>query len=222
MHARPLHCQPRWFTRAILGTFLATALVSGGSSLGGSSLMAAEPTSQGAKPAASSTQLPKGKQTTLGLYVTAAQAYEMWRAAPDKVKVIDVRTPEEYAFVGHPEMAWNIPYAFVTYTRKDGKTEWGPRLNPTFVAEVKRYTRSGDTLLVLCRSGDRSAKAVNLLAADGIKNAYTVIDGMEGDKVTDPDSVYVGKRMKNGWKNSAPWVYTLDPEKIILEEGTTK
>ena len=38
------------------------------------------------------------------LYVTAAQAYEIWKAAPDKVKVIDVRTPEEYAFVGHPEM----------------------------------------------------------------------------------------------------------------------
>ena len=25
--------------------------------------------------------------------------------------------------------------------------------------------------------------------------------------------------MKNGWKNSAPWVYTVDPEKVILEEG---
>ena len=50
---------------------------------------------------AEDTQLPKGKQTTLGLYVTAAKAYEMWKAAPDKVKVIDVRTPEEYAFVGH-------------------------------------------------------------------------------------------------------------------------
>jgi hypothetical protein len=74
----------------------------------------------------------------------------------------------------------------------------------------------------MCRSGDRSAKAVNLLAADGIKNAYSVIDGMEGDKVTDLDSVYFGKRMKNGWKNSAPWVDTIDPEKIILEEGSIK
>jgi hypothetical protein len=75
-------------------------------------------------------QLPEGKQTTLGLYVTAAQAYERWKAAPDKVKVIDVRTPEEYAFVGHPEMAWNIPLAFVTYGRKDGKTEYEVKGNP--------------------------------------------------------------------------------------------
>ncbi len=184
--------------------------------------MAAEPVTQGQKPPVSTTQLPKGKQTTLGLYVTAAQAYDMWKAAPDKVKLIDVRTPEEYAFVGHAEMAWNIPYAFVTYLRKDGKTEYGPKVNPAFVDEVKRFTRPGDTLLVMCRSGDRSAKAVDLLAAAGIKDAYSVIDGVEGDKVTDPESVYVGKRMKNGWKNSAPWVYTIDPEKIILEEGASK
>ena len=171
----------RGFTSALPAAVFAVALM-----VGGSASMAAESMTEGPKPAVSTTQLPKGKQTTLGLYVTAAQAYDMWKAAPDKVVLIDVRTPEEYAFVGHAEMAWNIPYAFVTYTRKDGKTEWGPRLNPTFVAEVKRFARPGDTLLVLGRSGDRSAKAVNLLAADGIKSAYTVIDGMEGDKVTDP------------------------------------
>jgi hypothetical protein len=47
-------------------------------------------------------------------------------AAPGKVTLIDVRTPEEHALVGHPEMAWNVPFAFVTYRRKDGKTEYGP------------------------------------------------------------------------------------------------
>jgi hypothetical protein len=78
---------------------------------------------------ASNTQLPEGKRTTLGLYVTAAEAYEKWKAAPDKVNIIDVRTPEEFAFVGHPEMAWNIPLAFVTYQRKDGKTEHGVKWN---------------------------------------------------------------------------------------------
>ena len=207
----------RGLTGAITATVLAAALLAGGRIA-----MAAEATTQGQKPAVATAQLPKGKQTTLGLYVTAAQAYEMWKAAPDRVKLIDVRTPEEYAFVGHAEMAWNIPYAFVTYLRKDGKTEYGPKLNPAFVDEVKRFTRPGDTLLVMCRSGDRSAKAVDLLAAAGIRDAYSVTDGVEGDKVTDPDSVFVGKRMKNGWKNSAPWVYTLDPEKIILEEGASK
>jgi len=167
-------------------------------------------------------QLPERKQTTLGLYVTAAQAYEMWKAAPDKVKVIDVRTPEEYAFVGHPEMAWNIPFAFVTYGRKDGKTEYNVQMNPDFVAEVKGLAGLDDILLVTCRSGDRSATAVKKLAAAGFTNAYTIVDGVEGDKVEDPGSVFVGKRMRNGWKNSAPWVYGFDPEKIILEEAAAE
>ena len=167
-------------------------------------------------------QLSKGKQTTLGLYVTAKEAYEKWKAAPDQVKIIDVRTPEEYAFIGHPEMAWDIPLAFVTYQRKNGKTEYAPKMNPDFVAEVKTIAGPTDTLILMCRSGDRSAMAVNKLAAAGFKNAYTIIDGFEGDKVTDPESVFYGKRMRNGWKNSAPWVYGIDPEKIILEEGASK
>ena len=168
-------------------------------------------------------QLPEKKQTTLGLYVTAPQAYEKWKAAPDKVTVIDVRTPEEYAFVGHPEMAWNIPVAFVTYQRKAGKIEYGSEMNPDFVSLVQEVAKPTDTLLLMCRSGGRSAMAVNKLAAAGFKTVYTITDGMEGDKVEDPDSVFHGKRMKNGWKNSGlPWVHTIDPEKIILEEGASK
>jgi rhodanese-related sulfurtransferase len=182
----------------------------------------AEAAEKNAAAGAEARQVPAGKQTTLGLYVTATEAYAKWKAAPEKVKVIDVRTPEEYAFIGHPEMAWNIPFAFVTYQRKNGRTEYGPKTNPEFVAEVQSIAGPTDTLLLFCRSGDRSAKAVNQLAAAGFKNVYTIIDGFEGDKVTDPDSVFLGKRMKNGWKNSAPWVYTIDPEKIILEETSSK
>jgi rhodanese-related sulfurtransferase len=166
--------------------------------------------------------LPEYKQTTLGLYVTAAQAYEMWKAAPDSVKVIDVRTPEEFVFVGHPEMAWNIPIAFGKYESKDGKFSFTQTVNTAFVDQVKEIAGPGDTLLLTCRSGGRGAEAVNALAAAGFTNAYNIVDGVEGDTVDDPDSVFHGKRMKNGWKNTAaPWGYTVDPEKIILEEGAS-
>ena len=175
-----------------------------------------------AQSAETTRKIPEKKQTTLGLYVTAAGAYEMWKSAPDKVKVIDVRTPEEYAFVGHPEMAWNIPFAFVTYQRKGGRFEYGSRRNTNFVAHVLEVAAPTDVLLVTCRSGGRSALAVNALAAAGFKNAYNIVDGVEEDLVHDPDSVFVGKRMRNGWKNSAPWVYGFDPEKIILEEEASK
>jgi hypothetical protein len=66
----------------------------------------------------------KGKQTILGLYVTAKEAYEKWKAEPDKVKIIDVRTPEEFLFVGHPTMAWKIPVAAQTYEWDAGKGQF--------------------------------------------------------------------------------------------------
>lgn len=167
-------------------------------------------------------QLPKAKQTSLGLYLTAAQAYELWKSSPDNVKVIDVRTPEEFAFVGHPEMAWNIPVALVSYQRKDGKFEYMADPNKAFVALVKEIAQPTDVLLLTCRSGGRSAMAVNQLAAAGFTKAYNIVDGVEGDLVQDPESVFNGKRMKNGWKNSAPWVYSIDPEKVILEETSSE
>jgi len=43
------------------------------------------------------------------------------------------------------------------------------------------------------------------------------IDGMEGEMVKDPESLFKGKRMKNGWKNSGlPWTYKINPEKMKL------
>ena len=148
----------------------------------------AQAQAQAATPAATvaASEVPKGKQTTLGLYVTAEKAYEMWKASPDKVKIIDVRTPEEYAFVGHPEMSWNIPVAFVSYERKDGKFKYAAKPNKAFVAQVSEVAKPNDVLLVTCRSGGRGAMAVNQLAAAGFKNAYNIVDGIEGDLVNDP------------------------------------
>ena len=75
-----------------------------------------------------------------------------------------------------------------------------------------------DTLLVTCRSGGRSALAVNGLAKAGFTNAYNITDGFEGDKVAEEGSLYLGKRMKNGWKNSGlPWTYDGDPGLLWIE-----
>lgn len=161
---------------------------------------------------------PKGKQTTLGLYVTAAEAYEMWKANAKRVHVLDVRTPEEYIFVGHAEMARNIPLAFVKHEWDAEKNEPAIEPNPEFTAVVMKLFSPGDTILVTCRSGGRSAMAVNALAKAGFKNVYNITDGMEGDMVKDPESVFNGKRMKNGWKNSAPWTYEVLPELIYPKD----
>ena len=164
--------------------------------------------------------LPEGKQTVLGLYVTAKEAYEQWTAAPEKVKIIDVRTPEEYLFVGHPEMAYHVPLAFQTYQWDAEKRRLPMKPNPDFVSQVKEIARPSDTLLVICRSGGRSAQAVNRLAEAGFKKVYSIIDGMEGDVVEDPGSVFQGQRMKNGWKNSGlPWTHDPDPDRMKLPGG---
>jgi rhodanese-related sulfurtransferase len=145
--------------------------------------------------------------------MTAQEAYEMWKTSPSKVHIIDVRTPEEYVFVGHAEMARNIPLLFVKHEWNAETNQFVVDPNPDFISEVKRLFAPTDTLLVMCRSGDRSAMAVNMLAKAGFVNVNNIIDGMEGDLVDEPGSAHYGKRMKNGWKNSgSPWTYDVNPE----------
>jgi len=89
--------------------------------------------------------------------------------------------------------------------------------NPDFIAQAKAHFKPDDALLVMCRSGGRSAKSVDLLAQAGFKNVHNIVDGMEGDLVEDPESLFNGKRLKNGWKNSGlPWTYAVDPKKVCL------
>ena len=165
-------------------------------------------------------ELPKEKQTTLGLYLTAKEAYDKWKADPEKVKILDVRTPEEYLFVGHPAMAWSVPVNLQTYQWDAGKRKLPMKPNPDFVSQVKEVVKPTDILLVMCRSGGRSALAVNQLAEAGFRNVYNIIDGMEGDVVDDRGSVFQGQRMKNGWKNSGlPWTYDLDADRMQLPAG---
>ena len=134
--------------------------------------------------------VPQAKRTSLGLYVTAADAYEKWKADPENVKLIDVRTPDEFRMIGFPEMAAKIPLS----------------ASHQFVGQVRRVAGPNDTVLVICRSGNRSVTAVEMLARAGYRNAYTVVDGFEGDRESDPSSPDYGRRTVNGWKNAGlPW-----------------
>ncbi len=159
-----------------------------------------------------SEQIPESKQTVLGLYVTSAEAYEKYKAAPDKVKLLDVRTPEEFIFVGHPEMAACIPLGFQSYRWDEQNGYYDLEVNPHFVPQVRERFDPDETLMLLCRSGGRSAMAVNILAQAGYTDAWNIIDGMEGDLVD-------GKRTQNGWKNAnLPWTYEVDPQRMCLPD----
>ena len=164
-------------------------------------------------------EVREAKLTSLGLYVTAREAYEMWKADPERVKVLDVRMVEEYVFIGHAEGAVNVPVAFPKYEWHPDRRKYGFEINPDFIDHVKAVFKPDDTIVAMCRSGGRSAAAINMLAKAGFTNMYNIIDGFEGDTVNDPESVYHGKRMKNGWKNSAPWTYDLDPALAWIPTG---
>lgn len=161
--------------------------------------------------------IPELKRTTLGLYISAKDAYEEWKANPEHVKIIDVRTPEEYLFVGHPTMAWKIPVAVQSYEWNAEKEKYPMAPLSDFVSRVQEIAKPSEKIMIMCRSGGRSAIAVKMLAQAGFTNVYQILDGMEGDLVNDPANVFAGKRMKNGWKNSGcPWTYKLTPEKMLL------
>lgn len=168
-------------------------------------------------------EIPASNVTTLGLYVTPTEAYEMWEADPKRVHFLDVRTFEEYIFIGHIASAKNVPFSFPKYDPAGETMPGAPAgcsgdLNPDFVASVQESFDERDTILVMCGTGGRAAQAINALADAGFTNVYNIVHGFEGESVDDPESVYDGKHMVNGWKNEGlPWTYASDPSLMWVE-----
>ena len=167
-------------------------------------------------------KVPEKKRSALGLYLSATEAHEL--ATKEKVLFIDVRTRAEVNFLGMPTVAdANIPYMeldrMYAWDEKKGVFKMDP--NSGFVTEVqKRLEEKGLTpdskVVLICRSGDRSAKAADLLAKIGLKRVYSVVDGYEGDQAKDGPTK--GQRVVNGWRNSnLPWTYDLAKQKMYME-----
>lgn len=163
-------------------------------------------------------KLSKKKQTTLGLYMTSQQAYDHMMKNMDSALFLDVRTPSELNYLGVTSvMDANVPTDTMDSSAwDDKKNRYVRKHNENFVADVDarlkaKGLKKTDTVILICRSGKRSAKAVNVLAKNGYTNVYTAVDGYEGDKVKEGENK--GKRMKNGWKNSGlPWTYSMDKD----------
>ena len=136
--------------------------------------------------------IAKERQTSLGLYVTAKEDYDMWQADPEGVKILDVRTPEEWVFTGHPPMASLIPFALLSYEWDAEKKAFPWGLNPGFVQAVKEWAKPDDTILVSCRSGGRAAMAISQLAAAGFANAYYSSTGWKEARSTIPRASSTG------------------------------
>lgn len=125
-------------------------------------------------------------------------------------------------FVGAPTtIDANLPSHFVHYDQWSDKTSGCLRLpNPRLLAEFEKMTLAKglaktDAVVLICRSGYRSAEMAGKLGTPGDNNVWRVVDGIEGDFAK--DGAHQGQRAVNGWKNAGlPWTYKLDRNKAYL------
>jgi len=165
--------------------------------------------------------VPPIKRTKLEHYFSAQEAASFLSQNGPTALFLDIRTPAEVMFVGMPATAdANVPYMvqpdFPAWDQV--KSTFKLEANSDFVPEVRRRLSAkglgpDSPIILICRSGDRSAAAADLLAQAGLQNVYSVVDGFEGDLAKDGPKA--GQRAVNGWKNAGlPWSYTLDRAKM--------
>src|SRR5690625_755535 len=174
-------------------------------------------------PVAFADEVPESKQTEAGLYLSPQQAWEQISERPDETLFIDVRTRAESMYVWMPTVA----DALVPFVDHDPFWAWDDerntyKLEPVqdFVDEVNRRLAAKKLdkdapVILICRSGGRSAMAADRLSEAGFTQVYTIPEGFEGDK--SKAGADKGQRTVNGWKNAdLPWTTELDKDKMFF------
>lgn len=134
----------------------------------------------------------RGRQAQLdyagSLYPTEAWALVEAGAA----QLIDVRTAEELKFVGRVPNSQHVAW------------QTGPAMirNPRFLRELQGKSQPEQVLVLLCRSGKRSAAAASAAAAAGFSQVFNVLEGFEGDL-----DQYQQRGDNGGWRlRGLPWL----------------
>lgn len=84
---------------------------------------------------------------------------------------VDVRTEEEFA-EGHPQGAYNVPFAI--------SKPAGMEPNPEFVAVMEKAFGKDKPIILGCKSGNRSARAAQALANAGFTRVLDQRAGWDG------------------------------------------
>jgi rhodanese-related sulfurtransferase len=122
--------------------------------------------------------------------VTPIEAWQLHQEGD--ALIVDVRTAEERPYVGHvpgtPHVAWATG---LSMTR-----------NPRFVKELETKAGKSTPLLLLCRSGKRSALAAEAASKAGFDLIFNVLEGFEGEIDEQQQRGSLG-----GWRHAGlPWV----------------
>ena len=106
--------------------------------------------------------------------------------------LVDVRSNEERKFVGYVPGSVHVAWATGTALTR----------NPRFLRELEAKAGKSDVVLLLCRSGKRSALAAEAATKIGFTAAFNVSEGFEGDLDAEGRRGRVG-----GWRlHGLKWV----------------
>ncbi|MGK5031155.1 rhodanese-like domain-containing protein [Janthinobacterium sp. MDT1-19] len=123
--------------------------------------------------------------------VSAQDAWQLVQAG--KAALVDVRTNEERTFVGYVPASLHVAWATGTAMHR----------NPRFVRELESKVGGKDAVVVLlCRSGKRSAAAAEAAAKAGFTHVFNIAQGFEGDLDAQQQRGHSG-----GWRwHALPWL----------------
>ena len=126
--------------------------------------------------------------------VPPALAWQLVQA--NRALLVDVRSTEERKFVGHVPGSLHVAWATGTSLVR----------NPRFVRELEaKLAKDGGkdaVVLLLCRSGKRSALAAEAAAKAGFTQVFNVLEGFEGEI-----DALQQRGHGDGWRfHHLPWV----------------
>ena len=125
--------------------------------------------------------------------LSLSETWSMLESNADAV-LIDVRTTAEWSEIGVPDLS--------TIEQDLRTVEWvmypDGLPNENFIAEATLGLTPDQPILLLCRSGARSAAAAASLTEAGFTDTYNVVAGFEGNPGP------TGQR-QGGWKDTLPW-----------------
>ena len=120
------------------------------------------------------------------------ETWALMQAQPEAI-LIDIRMEIESLYVGRPPGAINIPwYEYPDFTPDvDG-----------FCRQVEEHAAGKTrTVILLCRSGQRSLEAAQALMNAGFSDVINVVHGFEGDL-----DAHFHRSSLNGWRfDQLPW-----------------
>lgn len=126
-------------------------------------------------------------------YAGSVTPHEAWALfSQGEAVLVDVRTAEERQFVGHVRDSKHVAWA----------TGLSLSRNPRFAKELEAKAGKDEVILLLCRSGKRSAAAAEAATKAGFRKVFNVQEGFEGDL----DDLQ-RRGTFNGWRHAGlPWI----------------